>query len=224
MQTSLYLDDRKVYRAPLLDALAWVEHGFGTALSGDWPGRAATTVKQIHSDRVLVAGAAKQNIGEGDALIAAEPGALVAIRTADCLPILMADPVRRAVAAVHAGWRGTAAGIAAKTVEAMRDRFGSRPDDLIAVIGPGIRSCCFEVGVEVAREFQSQFPERSDLNERTRIDLAEANCRQMCQLGVRVERIVTSGLCSCCGGEAFHSYRRDRQAAGRMVTAIGIRA
>lgn len=219
----MFLDPQNVYHSTELNQFAWLEHGFGTSLSTEWPGRPAVSVKQIHSNQVLVSDGAPGQLGEGDALVSAAPGCLLAVRTADCLPILIVDPENRAVAAVHAGWRGTVGAIVQNAVEAMRVQFGSREGDLVGVIGPGIGSCCFEVGPEVAGEFRRSFPERLDLDTRTRIDLAEANRRQLCQVGVRLERIVTAGLCTCCGRE-FHSYRRDRDAAGRMVAAIGIRA
>jgi YfiH family protein len=154
-------------------------------------------------------------IGQGDALITDQPGVLLSVRTADCLPVLMSDIRHRAVSAVHAGWRGTVLEIAPKAVQAMADRFGTRPADLRVAIGPGIGRCCFEVGPEVAVQF--------GLSGRTRIDLAETNRRQLVQMGIPAGQIVLSGLCSCCDPERYHSFRRDREAAGRMVSAIGIR-
>jgi YfiH family protein len=219
-----YLDDQNVYRASVLDDLVWLEHGFGTRLSPDWlAGREVTTVRQIHSDVVIQSDGRHGPVGEGDALIANRPG-LVAIRTADCIPILMADTAKRAVAAVHAGWRGTVAEIAVKSVKRMQQVFETNPNDLLAVIGPGIGSCCFEVGPEVAIRFQSLLPERADLKKRTRIDLAEVNRRQLIGIGLSRARISTFEICTCCGGELWHSYRRDRKTAGRMTTAIGILA
>lgn len=180
------------------------------------------TAKQVHSDRVLVADRAG-DLGEGDALISNRPGLTLAIRTADCLPILIADPTKHAIAAVHAGWRGAADNIAAKTVAALTERFGSRPEDLLVAIGPGIGVCCFEVGPEVAARFVPFFPERTDLDGKTRIDLAETIRRQLGRNGVTVGQIVTAALCTCCQPDTFHSYRRDRDAAGRMISSVRIR-
>jgi YfiH family protein len=208
-----------------LQGLPWLQHGFGTRLSQDWPPPGLViTAKQIHSDRVLIANAASDGtVGEGDALITSQPGTLVAIRTADCLPILIADPGRSAVAAIHAGWRGTVAHISSLTVEKLSAAFGCRPSGLIAVVGPGIGECCFEVGSDVATQFETLFPERDDLGDRTRISLAEANRRQLREAGIPNEQITVVDTCTCCGGEEFHSYRRDGHAAGRMVSAVGIR-
>jgi polyphenol oxidase len=120
-------------------------------------------LRQIHSDIVYVVGAADVPQGEhppqGDALITRERGVLLGVQTADCVPILLADTKRRAVAAIHSGWRGTAQRIAEKTLGRMQMEFGTRPQDVIAAIGPGIGQCCYEVGHEVIKEFGAKFPD-----------------------------------------------------------------
>ena len=168
------------------------------------------SLKQIHSDITWEARECSGCIGEGDALITAQPGLLLTIRTADCIPVLIADPVRRAVAAIHAGWRGTAAGIAGKTVKKMMESFSSDPADLIAAIGPGIGKCCFEVGPEVAEQFAG--------GER-HVDLAGANRRDLIAAGV--SRIAVGAPCTCCQVGLFHSFRREKSQE-RMISAIGI--
>jgi polyphenol oxidase len=119
-------------------------------------------LRQIHSDIIHVVGAANVPQGEqapqGDALITCEPGVLLAVQTADCIPILLADAKRRAVAAIHSGWRGTAHRIAEKTLGRMQMEFGTRPHDVIAALGPGIGGCCYQVGHEVVKEFAAKFP------------------------------------------------------------------
>jgi YfiH family protein len=119
-------------------------------------------LRQIHSDIVHVVDAAEAPQGEaapqGDALITCEPGVLLTIQTADCIPILLADTRQRAVAAIHSGWRGTAQRIAEKTLGRMQMEFGTRPQDVIAALGPGIGECCYEVGHEVVKEFTAKFP------------------------------------------------------------------
>lgn len=203
-----------VFRAETLTRLAWLEHGFGTRLSNGWPDpNRLATAKQVHSNHVLRVETSGPQ-GEGDALITNQPGIGVAIRTADCLPILMADPRHRAVAAVHAGWRGVVSEIVPKAVEAMTREFGSKPEDLIVAIGPGIGPCCFEVGPEVAEKF--------GLSGRTKVDLIETTCRQLGRNGVSVGQISVSGLCSSCDPELFESYRRDRERSGRMIALIGL--
>ncbi len=123
-------------------------------------------LRQIHSDMIHVVGTAVAPQGEqapkGDALITREPGVLLVVQTADCVPILLADTKNRAIAAVHSGWRGTAQRIAEKTVGRMQMEFGTRPQDVIAALGPGIGGCCYEVGHEVVKEFAAKFPSARD--------------------------------------------------------------
>ena len=217
------LDSENVYRAQALENLPWLEHGFGARLSSNWPDTAdLATIRQIHSDKVLIADRAGC-LGEGDALITNQPGITLSERTAECLPILMADTRNRVVAAVHAGWRGTITEILPKTVQAMANQFGTHPEDLVIAIGPGIGACCFEVGPEVATQFSRVFPERIDLGQKAKLDLVETNLRLLGRNGGRPGQIATSGLCSCCRPDLFHSYRRDRDAAGRMVSIIRLR-
>jgi YfiH family protein len=218
-------DDQFVYRVlPWLE-LDWLEHGFGTRRSESWSGRPELiSLKQIHSDVAQYAdGRLAGRIGEGDALLTDVPGAVVGVRTADCVPILLVDVSKRTVAAVHAGWRGTAQAIVAKAVGALAARFGSDPRDMQAAIGPAIGACCYEVGPEVAGQFKSLFPESAGREERAHLDLPEANRRQLLSAGVLPDRIYLSGLCTACLAGEFFSWRRDRLKHERMVSAIGIR-
>lgn len=216
-------DQRHVYCAPAFQALDWLEHGFGTRLSRNWPGERLVQLKQVHSARVVIADGDIGNLGEGDALITSRPGLLLGIRTADCLPILMADRRRRAIAAVHAGWRGTVQQIGPAALQALRDHFGTNPEDVVVAIGHGIGACCYKVGPEVASRFRQYFPTCANLSIPTHIDLVEVNKRQLTEAGVLEERISTSGLCTRCTPE-MESYRRDGDRAGRMISVIGIRA
>jgi YfiH family protein len=211
-----YKDSRQVYRVTELDALEWLVHGFGTRLA-DVPAMFANlaSLKQVHSAECVPAEGRSGELGRGDCLLDDTPGSVVAIKTADCIPILLADGGRHAVAAVHAGWRGTVARIAVRALEAMRARFGTEPGAVHAAIGPGIGKCCYEVGPEVA----AQFGERG----RAHIDLAGANRLQLAAAGVAPERIYGANLCTMCHAEEFHSYRRDREAAGRLYSFAGIR-
>jgi YfiH family protein len=122
------------------------------------------TLRQIHSDIVhrVDSPLSANEPPQGDALFTREPGFLLAVQTADCIPILLADTKQRAVAAIHAGWRGTLRRIAAKTLGRMQMEFGTRPEDVIAALGPGIGRCCYEVGSEVVRDFHAQFPNARD--------------------------------------------------------------
>ena len=198
----------------LLKGLPWLEHGFGTRAS-DPDQSAMARLQQIHSAATFVArepGLA----GEGDALVTATPNVAVSIRTADCFPILLADPETQAVAAIHAGWRGTAAGIVTATLTRMKNEFGTEPWNVLAAIGPGIGQCCYEVGAEVAREF--------GLSTAGKINLAVENREQLIAAGVKPNHIEQVGLCTFCHPALFYSWRRDHDRAGRMVSVIRVTA
>ncbi len=200
----------------LLGALRGIEHGFGTRNDGYWtPLEQTAKLHQVHGRAVIRAEAAG-HLGDGDALMTAKPGIWLEIRTADCVPLLIADPVRRVVAAVHAGWRGTEAAIAAEAVRAMGAEWGCEAGDLQVAIGPSIGVCCFEVGDEVAAHFPGHITQRDP---RAHVDLVSANREQLMGAGVATERIDTLGLCTTCDAGQFYSFRRDR-GEGRMVTAI----
>jgi YfiH family protein len=201
-----------ILHSPLLSQLAWIDHGFGTRLA-PLSQAGMASLKQIHSALALAAqrpGCA----GEGDALVTGAPGLPLSVRSADCYPILLADTRNRAVAAVHAGWRGTAAGIVVESIAKMRAQFGTSPADIVAAIGPGIGVCCYEVGAEVARLF--------GLEGAGRIDLAAANRRQLIGTGVPEPHIDALGGCTFCGAARFYSFRRQREQAGRMISYIGL--
>jgi YfiH family protein len=193
---------------PPLAALGWVRHEFGTRQSEPLTGRVAT-LRQTHSDIVWTVRDGEGCLGDGDALVTDEPGLLLAIRTADCVPILLADLERRVVAAVHAGWRGTVAGILARTVGEMQSKYGTKPIDVVAAIGPSIGPCCFEVGPEVPLPVVGR-----------KADLWAANREQLERVGVG--RIWVAERCTMCEPESFYSFRRGKD-TGRMVSAIGIR-
>ena len=207
-----YKTPENIYRARPLEQFAWLEHGFGTRHSVPPP---TATLHQIHSAICVPARGRTGMLGDGDALLENLPGRLVAVKTADCIPILLADPKHRAVAAVHAGWRGTVQHIAQEALRVMQAEFGSRAAALHAAIGPGIGVCCYEVGPEVAAQFGETGP--------CRIDLAEANRRQLAEAGIPESQIYTARLCTMCGAADFHSYRRDKERAGRMHSFVGVK-
>jgi YfiH family protein len=166
---------------------------------------------------------------EADVLVSNDPRVAIAVRAADCVPLLIADPKTGAVAAVHAGWRGTAAGAAAAAVEALGREFGARPSDLVAAIGPSIGACCYEVGSDVVDAFAAAGHARhlvdrwflSRPRESTlRLDTAGANRDQLILAGVAEENIHLSGLCTAERLDLFPSYRAERAHAGRIAGAI----
>jgi YfiH family protein len=197
---------------------------------------------QVHGTGVMVvrAGEAAQQPGvtEGDALISNDPARAIAVKAADCAPILLADRRTGAVGAVHAGWRGTAAGVVGKTVNAMQEAFGTRPADLVAAIGPAIGTCCYEVGTElvdafaaagharhlVERWFLSPPPRRGERGVSTlRLDLAGANRDQLILAGVAEADVYLSGLCTANHLDVLTSFRAERERAGRLAGAIRAR-
>jgi YfiH family protein len=191
-------------------------------------------LRQVHSDRVFKASRALlADPPQGDGWVSAEPELLVAIQTADCLPVLLVDPEQRVVAAVHAGWRGTIQRVAAKAVLRMQTDFGSRPGNCLAVVGPAIRSCCYEVGEEVVEAFTREFDHSASFfcetptSKATRassqcVDLAEACRSQLLDAGMAAEKIFTDGPCTACEKERFFSHRADAGKAGRMMSVIGL--
>jgi len=216
-----YKDAHDLYRVPELDELPWLVHGFGTRLT-ETPAN-LTTLKQVHSSTCVLAGGRAGVLGEGDALLENAPGSAVAVKTADCVPILLVDPDQRAVAAVHAGWRGTVAEIVRHAIERMQREFGSAPAALHAALGPAIGPCCYEVGPEVAGHFPENRIDQAGREGPARVDLPGANRRQLLAAGLSAGRIYTAGLCTMCLPGEFHSYRRDKQAAGRMFSFAGLR-
>jgi YfiH family protein len=214
-----------------------------------WP---IITLRQIHSDLVHCVSEVSNQPLAGDGLITSMPGVLLAILTADCLPVILVDTKRRAVGVFHAGWRGTAKRIVEKGIGEMRRHFGTRPGNIRAAIGPGIRGCCYEVGPEVRSSFESQFeyanalfretketneihekypllfltaraPGHSELPKKIFLDLAEANRRQLLTAGVSAKNITDLGLCTSCHLDMFFSHRTEKGKTGRMMAAVGIR-
>ena len=211
-----YQDSQHIYRVSALEAFAWLEHGFGTRHSPDLVrDPRLATLHQIHSAIVVAPRGRTGLIGDGDALIESTPGHLVGVKTADCVPILLVDEEHRAVAAVHAGWRGAAQAIVQRALDRMAQEFSTRPQRLHAAIGPGIGKCCYEVGPDVAAHFGG--------NGTCHIDLAEANRNQLADAGVPDSQIYAARLCTKCGARDFHSYRRDKEHSGRMLSFVGIK-
>jgi polyphenol oxidase len=214
-----------------------------------WP---LITLRQIHSDIIHCTEAVPEETLFGDGLLTSTPGLLLAMQTADCLPVILVDRKRRAVGAFHAGWRGTVKRIVEKGVGEMRRHFGSRPRDLKAAIGPGIQGCCYEVGEEVRTKFESQFtyatalfreakesdpvrekypllfltaraPGHGELPKKIFLDLVEANRRQLLDAGLSRGNIEVSPLCTNCRTDLLFSHRAEKGKTGRMMGVVGIR-
>jgi YfiH family protein len=184
------------------------------------PEKGVIVPKQVHGDviwKVAPKDMARAGIFEADAVVTETAGLAIGIRTADCLPALLYDPVRKVIAAVHAGWKSTKLDIARKTVELMRSDYGVDPKNIRAAIGPCIRRESCEVGPE----FREYFPlDTVQTPEGLHFDILSANMRQLTRAGVKRENISDSGLCSFKDAARFHSFRRDADKSGRMLSVI----
>lgn len=177
---------------------------------------------QVHGKDVLavrdpILPGETREIGQGDVLVTARAGVALVVQTADCVPILLFGGA--GVAAVHAGWRGTAAGAAAEGVRALARESGEPPAAFAAVLGPAIGACCYEVGGDVASAFAGDFVRRG-CGGKFRLDLKAANRAQLQREGLRPENIDVLPFCTLCGGRELASFRRDGAAAGRMIALV----
>lgn len=191
-------------------------------------GEQVVTARQVHGTQVAVVDA--DHVGKvlpaTDALVTGASGVTLMLRFADCLPILLHDQKRRAIGLGHAGWRGTAGGIARRMVSVMVECLGAEPAETIACLGPAIGPCCYEVGPDVAQlvklslsDCEGAFiPVREN---RLCLDLWEANRQQLLQAGIR--EIETSRLCTACHTDQFFSHRAEGGTTGRFAAVMGIR-
>ncbi len=174
---------------------------------------------QCHSDEVkIVTGPGE--FESTDALITRSVGLPLVVAVADCLPVVLYDPVTSVLAHVHAGWRGATQRIVAKSVQVMVEHFGVSPRTLIAFLGPSAGVCCYEVGPDVAALFAPAY--REDRGNRMFLDLKRVNVSQLFESGVNRSNIEVSAWCTICNPEIFHSYRRDHDRSGRMMAAVSI--
>ena len=184
--------------------------------------------KQVHGKRIAIVDSQTGELEGFDALITAEPGICIAVATADCVPVLLYAPDSRAVAAIHAGWRGTALQIASETVRFMEKQFGCNPRLMRAGIAPSIGPEAFEVGEEVLETFLAAGIDMSGLNYRhpatgkAHIDLKKANLHQLLDAGLQEGHVDVSDICTYTQAGLYHSARRQGITCGRMLTGIGI--
>jgi len=210
------------------------------------------TLRQIHSDIIQCLRDIPAEPLAGDGMITERPGIVLAIQTADCLPVILVDTKRRAVGVFHAGWRGTVQRIVEKGVGEMHRCFGTRARDIHAAIGPGVHGCCYQVGPEVREKFEAQFiyadklfretkdrnevhekypllfltaraPGHSELPKKIFLDLVEANQQQLLSEGVLKKNITASNLCTACNPDKLFSYRAEKGVTGRLMGAAGIK-
>lgn len=163
-----------------------------------------------------------------DAIVSSAGGVLAGVKTADCVPILIGDPVNGGFAAIHAGWRGTLAEIGIRTLKRMTEAYGTRPTEVVVAIGPAAGSCCYEVGKEVIEPFRSRFPSQQLFTETREdhacINLLQANREQLICAGVESNKISIAPLCTMCNTDLFFSYRREKSVqgkVGRLMSVVG---
>jgi len=191
------------------------------------------TAEQVHGDQIRIVG--PNEAGRGmtsyeqalpctDSLVTNTKDLPLLLLFADCVPVLIADPVRGVVGVSHAGWKGTMAKIAAKTVAAMQANFGTKPADCAVAIGPSIGACCYEVDQTVVKKLQAGFPEWQRFvtshQDKWLLDLWEVNRQQLLDVGVRQEQISISGVCTACNTDVFFSYRQEGGQTGRIGAII----
>ncbi len=207
-------------------------------------------LKQIHSDHIHRLSAATTEPMHGDASTTDTAKMLLSVQTADCVPILLVDPKKHAVTAIHAGWRGTLLRIAEKAVGRMQQEYGSKPSDLLAAIGPSIGPCCYEVGVELVTKFTAQFADAAEYFDEPRtgdepnpiqwlnmkppghqpppknvhLDLRKANVSQLKSAGICPANIHVSDLCTACNTGLLFSFRREGSVSGRLMAVVGIKS
>ena len=204
-------------------------------LKGDWT---LTGCWQVHGSEVRVVRSQQDAqpkpgvLGDDvycDALVSDTANTLLMVKTADCVPILLGDSKTGAFAAVHAGWRGTSSSVVVRAVEQLQSEYASRPQNLLAAIGPAANSCCYEVGSDVISVFKERFPESNHLFTPTRegharIDLHTANQDQLIAAGVLPDRISIAPLCTMDRNDLFFSYRCEKRLhgrVGRLMSVIG---
>jgi YfiH family protein len=185
------------------------------------------TVTQVHGNDLLVIDSPNPDYThflklECDGLITNQPGLMIGVCVADCIPILLLDPVNKVVATLHAGWKGTAGEIGRKGVEALINMFDSNPEDILAALGPGIGSCCYEVDGIVREAFKKNGADwdlfaKEKAPGKWKLDLAAANCSQLLAAGVPKANIETTPLCVSCEHDLFFSYRREEGETGRQM-------
>ena len=185
------------------------------------------TMKQVHGDRIVgIKDKKLKEAGEADGMVARETGIHLGVLTADCVPILLVSPKQKMVAAVHAGWRGTLAGIAEKIVHQFKDDYRVSADDIEVALGPSIGACCYEVRADVTGPLREKWGKIAAASVQTRdgksfVDLRRLNRGILESAGVPAQQISQIGPCTCCAPDEFFSYRREKKATGRQISFIG---
>jgi YfiH family protein len=184
-------------------------------------------MRQVHGTEVQAIDGVPGEPRACDGLATRRKRLALVVKTADCVPLILWDREKKAVAAVHAGWRGALAGVSRRAVAFLEERFGSRLESIHVAMGPAIGACCYEVGDEVVRAFSEKLPYAGDLffpgpRGKNHLDLIEANRRQLTEAGIPGGQIYLSGMCTSCENRRLYSYRREGKGVGRLMGVIGI--
>lgn len=179
-------------------------------------------LKQIHSDKIYKYDG---EIHLGDALITNKKNVAIGVFTADCVPVLLCDTENNAIAAVHSGWKGTLSEIALKAIDAMKETYKSRPENIVAYIGPHNRVCCYEVGEKLISDFKKQeFYSDIEISKGKNLDLEACIKAQLKSKGIKEANIHNVGICTYCNTEyQLHSYRKSADESGRMFSFVILR-
>ena len=220
---------------PRMENLPFLIHGFGTgrwknrdfSRRPEWKDFKMVFLNQVHSDIIRIIDSVPKEKIRGDAMITGLPFVLLFIKTADCLPVLIVDQVRKVVAAVHCGWKGTSKRILQSVTQTLKEHYGCRPSSLLVAMGPCVGHECYEVGEDVFRIFREEghsgdfFRPHPLQRGKYFFDLKGANCSQLVSLGVDENNVFSIDICTHCD-ENFHSFRRDKSKSGRMLSFIGM--
>jgi YfiH family protein len=189
------------------------------------PALAVVRMRQIHGERIVLVRDARQQIGEADGLMSDVAGLALTVLTADCVPLLMVSPSRPGIAAVHAGWRGTLAGIADSAIRTGKRELDLEPAEWQIAMGPSINGCCYEVDAEIGARLESRWGRMPDawsrVGRKGQLDLREANRAILVRGGVRPESIFAIGPCTACAHTDFFSHRKSRGESGRQASYLG---
>lgn len=200
------------------------------------PNRLITT-NQVHRDNIFIVDSPSEVFQNqimnskkmsADAILTNQKGVAIGVMTADCLPIILFDPVKRVAGIAHAGWRGTAKGICKNVIKSLSDHFESKPEDILVALGPSIGPCCYEVGVDVVSHFTSMISCTDEIlievgGNRWKLDLRKANVSQLVECKVMKKSISISNFCTSCNTNLFFSYRKEGNLTGRQLNLVLIK-
>ena len=234
-------EDVKWLSFPPLDAYPFIIHGFFVKNQNFPPDRKTKEVEkflhritsrrrelislsQMHQDECVIMTSRDKlkTRYKGDAVLTDRDDIYISVWVADCVPIFLVEEKRRVVGLVHAGWRGTLLGIVQRTLERAKDQLGCESRDFTVLFGPCIQSCCYQVSDNVAILFDDDCVNRAQ-NGKVTLDLTCANLKQLVNCGVKEDSIFVTGKCTCCEAELFHSYRREKEHAGKMIGFMGLK-